>query len=70
MWVNTWKKNGWTTSSKQAVKNKEIWLALDACRQALALKTIEVVLQWVKGHSGIEGNEAADRLAVRGMRGN
>ena len=28
-WINNWKKNGWKTSSKKIVKNKDLWLELD-----------------------------------------
>lgn len=67
VWIQGWKRKNWLTAGGGAVKNKEIWLALDACRIALAIKQINVMLIWVKGHSGVEGNEAADRLAVQGM---
>lgn len=65
--MQTWKQNGWKNSYGGAVKNKEIWLALDACHEALAMKSIKVSLNWVKSHSGIHGNEMADMLAVSGM---
>lgn len=60
-WMAGWKKNGWRTASKQPVKNKDLWQALDKeCQR----HTIE--WHWVKGHAGHEGNERADMLANRG----
>ena len=58
LWINNWKKNGWKTSSKKPVKNKELWLDLDKLVQ-----NYNIEWKWVKGHSGHPGNERADQLA-------
>lgn len=60
-WMAGWKKNGWRTASKQPVKNKDLWQALD-----LECQRHNVEWHWVKGHAGHEGNERADMLANRG----
>ncbi|MDJ0922761.1 MAG: ribonuclease HI [Henriciella sp.] len=60
-WIHGWKRNGWKTSAKKPVKNKDLWQALD---EACARHTIEWI--WVKGHAGDPGNERADELARRG----
>jgi len=57
-WVHNWKKNGWKTTSKKPVKNKELWKELDA---QITKHTIN--WQWVKGHAGNVHNETADYLA-------
>ncbi|WP_110687285.1 ribonuclease HI [Salinicola aestuarinus] len=56
-WIHGWKKRGWQTAAKQPVKNAELWRALLA-----ETERHSVEWHWVKGHSGHEGNEAADRL--------
>ncbi len=61
-WLAGWKRNGWKTSTKQPVKNADLWRALDA-----ELARHEVAWVWVKGHAGDVGNERADRLANRGV---
>lgn len=67
LWIMNWKKNGWKTSWGGGVKNKELWLELDRNRRALERQLkILVNINWVKGHSGNPGNEAADQLAVAG----
>ncbi|KAM8774886.1 ribonuclease H1 [Rhynchonycteris naso] len=60
-WVQGWKENGWRTSTGKEVINKEDFLELDRLVQGMDI-------QWmhVPGHSGILGNEAADRLAREG----
>jgi ribonuclease HI len=66
-WLAGWKRNGWKTSAKKAVKNQEIWERLDN-----ALKGHSVEWFWVKGHSGHPENERCDelaRLAIDQMRG-
>ena len=57
-WVHNWKKNGWKTTSKKPVKNKELWKELDA---QITKHTIN--WEWVKGHAGNVHNETADYLA-------
>ena len=57
-WMAGWKKNGWKTAAKKPVKNVDLWQQLD---QQVARHHIE--WEWVKGHSGVDGNEIADQLA-------
>jgi ribonuclease HI len=57
-WVQNWKKNGWKTSDKQAVKNQDLWQKLDC----LCAGT-NVSWQWVRGHNGNRYNERVDTLA-------
>jgi ribonuclease HI len=58
VWIHNWIKNGWKTASKKAVKNKELWIALNH-----QIKSHEIDWAWVKGHSGHPENERADLLA-------
>jgi len=57
-WLPGWKKNGWKTAAKKPVKNVDLWKKLD---QEVSRHQINWL--WVKGHSGIHGNEMADQLA-------
>lgn len=57
-WIKNWKQNGWKTTSKKPVKNKNLWEKLD---KEIEKHTIE--WKWVKGHSGNQNNEKADYLA-------
>lgn len=57
-WIGNWKRNGWKTAAKKPVKNSDLWQLLDA-----EAARHEVDWRWVRGHSGVEGNELADRLA-------
>ncbi|MEJ2480755.1 MAG: ribonuclease HI [Acidihalobacter sp.] len=57
-WLAGWKRKGWRTASGSPVKNQDLWQRLDA-----AAARHEVRWEWVKGHAGHPGNEAADSLA-------
>lgn len=57
-WLQGWKAKGWKTSSREPVKNQDLWQELDA---ASALH--QVTWHWVKGHAGHVENERADALA-------
>jgi ribonuclease HI len=61
-WIHNWKRNGWKTSDKKAVKNAELWRELEA--QAARHR---VRWHWVKGHADNAGNRRADELANRGV---
>lgn len=61
-WIFSWKKNGWKTAAKKAVKNEELWKKLD-----IATQRHEVSWEWIKGHAGHVENEEADELARNGM---
>ena len=64
-WIHKWKKNGWKTSAKKPVKNKELWENLDL---EISKHTIEWM--WVKGHDGNINNEHADSLARKFIENN
>ena len=57
-WISSWKRNGWMTSQKKPVKNKELWQRLD-----VAVAEHQVEWLWVKGHSGHRENEMVDQAA-------
>src|ERR1700734_4070903 len=59
-WMAGWKRKGWKTAAGDAVKNKEIWVELDAAASGHE----QVRWHWVKGHIGHALNERADLLAV------
>ena len=57
-WIHGWKRNGWMTRSKEPVKNKDLWIALEH-----ALGKHEIKWEWVKGHATHADNNRADKLA-------
>lgn len=64
--LDTWKRNSWITSQGKAVKNKDLWLAIDTYQEMLNANKVKVEIDWVKGHKGIYGNEMADKGATMG----
>ena len=62
-WMTGWKAKGWKTSTRQPVKNQDLWIALDA---AVAVHTVK--WEWTRGHSGNRENERCHRLAAMGRR--
>ncbi len=61
-WYVKWEKNGWKTSKKEPVENKDLWVELLELTRKFDVEFIKV-----KGHAGIEHNERADELANKGM---
>ena len=57
-WIYGWMKNNWINSSKEPVKNKELWQELYGL-----VKQHEVKFIKVKGHSDNKYNNRCDELA-------
>ena len=57
-WIHNWKKNGWKTTNKKDVSNKELWTELD-----LLNSEFEISWNWVKAHSTDKLNIEVDLLA-------
>lgn len=57
-WVHGWKRKGWINSSKQPVRNSDLWHDLIEAAQPHNVEWV-----WVKGHDGHPENERADKLA-------
>lgn len=62
-WIKGWKKKGWKNAEGKAVANKDLWETLDALNSTL------VDWQYVRGHSGVEGNERCDAIAQAFSKG-
>jgi ribonuclease HI len=60
-WLDNWLANGWKTSQKKPVLNRDLWEALDELRGIH-----EITTHWVRGHDDHPENERCDRLAVQG----
>jgi len=64
-WIYGWMKNNWINSSKEPVKNKELWQELyDLVKQH------EVKFIKVKGHSDNKYNNRCDELARAAIKNN
>ena len=59
-WIEKWAQNNWKTSSKQKVKNLELWTELNEIS-----KKHKIEWFWVKGHAGNPINEEVDTLAKK-----
>ena len=57
-WIYNWKNNGWKSANKKQIKNMELWKDLYKLSNLF-----EIQWKWIKGHSGILGNDTADLLA-------
>src|SRR5690606_21180762 len=57
-WMARWRANGWRTSDRKPVKNRDL-----RERLSLALASHRVDWHWVRGHAGHAENERVDELA-------
>lgn len=57
-WYHKWLINGWKTSNKKPVENKDLWLDL-----IKLVRTKKIAFHKVTGHTGDKWNDRADLLA-------
>lgn len=62
-WIEVWSKNGWITKDGNDVKNKDLWLELNALVKQARQCGVCVQFVKVKGHAGNHFNELVDKLA-------
>ena len=62
-WIQGWIKNNWINSSKEPVKNKELWQELYELTKKHEVKFIKV-----KGHSDNVYNNRCDELARQAIQ--
>ena len=63
-WIHGWKKAGWHKSGGP-IKNLDLWKQMYILVYESNLKC---TFEWVKGHSGDQFNDIADRLATEAKR--
>jgi len=64
-WYQRWQKNGWLTTSKKPVENKDLWLQLLALKDRFP----HITFHKVTAHNNIALNERADQLAKKAIFG-
>lgn len=62
-WMKRWSENNWSNPPQ---KNVKLFQRLDNTLQLVLKEGLSVQVNWVKGHSGVIGNEVADQLATLG----
>jgi ribonuclease HI len=63
-WYEKWLKNNWINSSKEEVKNKELWIKILNTANKVKTQT-ELKIQKVPAHSTNKYNNLVDELAVK-----
>jgi ribonuclease HI len=62
-WIFGWRKRGWKNQEGGEVSHQELWKQLSRCCEQLKDKGIKIDWKYVRGHSGIPGNERVDEIA-------
>lgn len=60
-WWENWLKRDWKNSQRKPVANRDLW---EPFIELYRTRDPKPAFEWVKGHSGDEWNDVADRLAV------
>jgi ribonuclease HI len=66
-WIWGWRQRGWKTATGSDVLNRDLWQSLDQLVGARPKGSVK--WHYVRGHSGIPGNERVDAIADGLARG-
>lgn len=58
-WIKGWQRRNWTNQAGQVIANVDLWQKMAQVLPDVSLKIVNV-----SGHSGIPGNEQADKIAT------
>lgn len=67
-WVFGWQKRGWESTNGGTIANQDLWQALIELTRARK-KHGSITWEYVRGHSGVPGNERCDQIAVAYSQG-
>ena len=62
-WIKNWQRNGWKTSAKKPVENRDLWEELARLRVKAEVLDVSIKIIKIKGHAGNTFNELVDKLA-------
>lgn len=66
-WIWGWRKRGWKNAEGGEVSNRDLWE--DLLREVMRLKPTPIEWLYVRGHTGVPGNERCDEIAVSFAKG-
>lgn len=66
-WIWGWRSKGWKNAQGEEVQNKDLWEAL--LKQVMRHKPIAINWKYVRGHTGVPGNERCDEISVDFSKG-
>jgi len=61
-WSQAWRRRGWKTAEGRDVVNRDLWEVLMTLREQRA-QVGDLTWHYVRGHTGVPGNERADAIA-------
>lgn len=61
-WIWAWRSRGWKSAEGKDVSNRDLWEELS--REVTRLKPTTIEWRYVRGHTGVPGNERCDEIAV------
>ncbi len=69
-YLPNWEKNNWKNSSRQTVKNRDLWERFTIIRDKFKNNKIDLNFKHEKGHAGHPIQELSDTLATQAVKSN